>query len=227
MRWTYNGLPAVDEDRTDVEYQFNAESACARFQEEVRGMHLLGTFDAETVRTDSDSTWGVASGQDVKLWRSREPDGVASLSFFASRRDDHCEFPLEWFQRVLRLDGKRAAVELAFVGCPGGAADADDAAATASRTQRIMRSLSFGSVSRLSVSLVAAAGPSRSSSSVAAMSSSSVGGSSAVSSRSGGPSPTHKQNMAECARDFRHLRIEFAPRGTGGFGPWPRVDRYG
>jgi hypothetical protein len=219
VRWTYNGLPAVDEDRADVEYQFNDAAVCARFQEDVRAMDLRGTFDAETLRTHSDSKWGAASLQDVKLWRSRGPDGAASLSFFASRRQHHCEFPLEWFQRVLRLDGKRAAVELTFVGSPGGAAEADDAQEAASLKKKVLRSLSFGSASRSSVNLAAA---SPSSSSVAATSSSSsVGGpSSAASGSSSGPSLTHAQKMARRAREFQYLRIEFAPRGSGKLYPY-------
>jgi hypothetical protein len=223
VRWTYNGRPAVDEDRADVDYQFADAADGARFQEDVRRMDLLGAFDAETVRTHGDRGWGVASGQRVQLWRSREADGVASLSFFASRKQDHCEFPLGWFQRAFTADDDNAAVELSFVRSPGSA-EADDSQTTVSRRRRLLRRLSgssgSGGSSRSGAS--PAAEPSESPASVAATSSSSIGGSSGGS-RSG-PSLTHAQKMAGRARGFRYLRIEFAvpeagEKDAGGWNP--------
>lgn len=211
VRWTYNGKPVIDEDRNDVEYQFNDEAQYEAFQQDVRGQDLLDTFDAETVRVHRHSDWGVASGQDLKLWRSREADGAASISFFANSIQDHCEFPLDWIQRVFTADDEHARVELTFVRSPGGGgADADDAQTTVSRRRQFLRrwSGSSGSGSRSNVSLALPAAPtgSPSTASVAATSSSSIG------SRSG-PSLTHAQKMAKRARDFRYLRIEFLVPG--------------
>jgi hypothetical protein len=208
----FKGRPVIDEDRANVNYQFADAADLARFQSDVRVMELLGTFDAETVRAHGDEGWGVASGQRVQLWRSREPDGAASLSFFASRRGHHCEFPLGWFQKVT-ADDKNAAVKLAFVRNPG-VADVDDSQTV---VWRLLRRLSSGSSGSHvgSNGAVAGTSPSESSGSVAATSSSSIGGSSGGSSGRGWPSPTHAQKMARRARGFRHLRIEFAVPKAG------------
>jgi hypothetical protein len=208
IRWTYHGRPAIDEDRVDIEYQFTSAADSAVFQADVRHADLLGTFDAETVRTYGDGGWGIASGQSVKLWRAREAEQAVSLSFYASRKHDDCEFPLGWFLPVFTADDDAATVELSFVRNPGSSADGDDARTTVPLGWRLLRRLSGGS-SRLNLTLLAGTSPSESWASVAATSSSSLGGFSSVGSRSG-PSLTRAQKMARRAREFRHLRIEFA-----------------
>ena len=92
----------------DPHYTFQPYQECKDFQSAVRGQHLVGQWDVDTVQSGAGGP-KEAFRQHLKLWQDYLTQ-QHTLSFFAnnSRRTmgpGHLEFPLVWFQPEVKEKG--------------------------------------------------------------------------------------------------------------------------
>ena len=88
-----------------VIYTFIQPRDVKSFQEDLRNMNLLGTYDFTKITSaQTDRFCGEATNEVVKLWRSREYPHAFSLSFYASSVEkQHLEFHIPWFERQVTV----------------------------------------------------------------------------------------------------------------------------
>lgn len=79
----------------EVEYRFTQDDFLKTFQSDARDKDLIGTFEADTIKTRH----GRHQNEQIKIWKSRELDQTASLTFFPNGEEQlrHIECALKWF----------------------------------------------------------------------------------------------------------------------------------
>ena len=107
-----------DEYMVEVNYQFVTEEDYKKFQEGLRNKDLLETYDFAKISSQRKAahSYGEATGQDLKLWRSRDQPQIYTISFFSncvSRR--HLEFPVHWFDSLVDANISIKTVRLNFI----------------------------------------------------------------------------------------------------------------
>jgi hypothetical protein len=98
-----------------LDYGFPSLDDWKTFQESLRGMDLLDTFEFDKVRSKRKTPWGEATKETLKLWRSRDPSHRLSLSFYASNTGEgDLEFSLPCFERKITTKAIGKLVLLKF-----------------------------------------------------------------------------------------------------------------
>jgi hypothetical protein len=104
------------QENTVVTYKFIQDTDFKIFQEDLRNMDLLGSFDCVRIAAGHQSRLAESANNEVlTLWRSREAIPVFTLCFYAgSVHRRYVELPISWFQRDLDRDSDRNSVRLHF-----------------------------------------------------------------------------------------------------------------
>ncbi|OXV12196.1 hypothetical protein Egran_00043 [Elaphomyces granulatus] len=88
-----------------VSYTFIQPQDVRLFQEDLRSMDLLGTYDFTKITSaQADGFCGEATNEVVKLWRSRAHPPIFLFGFYASSVErQHLEFHIPWFERQVAV----------------------------------------------------------------------------------------------------------------------------
>jgi hypothetical protein len=88
-----------------VIYTFIQPQDVRSFQEDLRSMDLLGTYDFTKITSDqADRFCGEATNEVVKVWRGRGYPPTFLFSFYASSVEkQHLEFHIPWFERQVAV----------------------------------------------------------------------------------------------------------------------------
>lgn len=130
----------------DPEYQFINKDDLRMFQEGVRDMELLGTFEFDKLWSARKGFLGEATNETLKLWRSHDIPPISLMSFYASSIKEQChvEFCLPWFEPQMVLDKPSNLVRLNFKRPKAGSAEHSE---HGGRVSRAVRRFSFGKTS--------------------------------------------------------------------------------
>jgi hypothetical protein len=107
----------VTERQFDIDpgYQFINQDDLIMFQESLRDMELLGTFDFDKLWSTRKGFVGEATNENLKIWRSHDIPPIFSLSFYASSVEKrHLEFYVPWFDPQILSDKATNLVRLNF-----------------------------------------------------------------------------------------------------------------
>ena len=131
----------------DAGYQFINPEDVRMFQEGLRDMELLGTFEFDKLWSARKGFLGEATNENLKLWRSHDLPPMLSLSFYASSVEKrHLEFCVPWFEPQITSDKPTNLVRLNFIRGKAGGPENGDQPRRVSMSG-IARRFSFGRTS--------------------------------------------------------------------------------
>lgn len=99
----------------DTGYTFTSPQTLALFQEDVRGMRLIGTYEFNKISDRHKTYLGLAMHQQLKIWKSEDDVPIYTFSFYAgTSTKEHKVFRAAWFDDFIQVDAETLSVILQF-----------------------------------------------------------------------------------------------------------------